>query len=178
MTSSEAHDRTAASDAAPGDAAPATNEPSDDIDLQVQVAEANDRALRARAELDNYRKRVQREIEDERRFAAQPLLVELLSVIDNVQRAIAAAEKSPEGAGLLEGFKMVARQLDDVLARHGCKRIEALNKPFDPHLHQAIAQQPSADVPPGTVLLVAQDGYQLHDRVIRPSHAIVSKAPE
>lgn len=146
--------------------------------LQAQLSEANDRALRAHAELDNYRKRVQREIEDERRFAAQPLLVELLPVIDNVQRAIAAAEKSPEGRGLLEGFKMVARQLEDVLSRNGCKRIVAEGQPFDPHLHQAIAQQPSADVPPGTVLLVAQDGYQLHDRVIRPSHVIVSKAAE
>jgi molecular chaperone GrpE len=174
VTSSNAHGQSAQGDAAQATAA----ETQDEGHLQTQVAEANDRALRARAELDNYRKRVQREIEDERRFAAQPLLGELLPVIDNVQRAITAAEKSPEGAGLLEGFKMVARQLEDVLARHGCRRIEAAGRPFDPHLHQAIAQQPSGDVPPGTVLLVAQDGYQLHDRVIRPSHVIVSKAPE
>ena len=151
---------------------------ADSGQLQSQLSDANDRVLRAHAELDNYRKRVQREIEDERRFAAQPLLVELLPVIDNVQRAIAAAEKSPEGRGLLDGFNMVARQLEDVLSKHGCRRIVAEGQPFDPHLHQAIAQQPSANVPPGTVLLVAQDGYQLHDRVIRPSHVIVSKAAE
>ncbi|MGD9646127.1 MAG: nucleotide exchange factor GrpE, partial [Pirellulales bacterium] len=147
MTPADAHRQSESDDERDSAAqAQTADSPTANGDLAVQVAEANDRALRARAELDNYRKRVQREIEDERRFAAQPLLSELLPVIDNVQRAIAAAEKSPEGAGLLEGFKMVARQLDDVLARHGCRRIDATGQPFDPHLHQAIAQQPSGEV--------------------------------
>jgi molecular chaperone GrpE len=72
---------------------------------------------------------------------------------------------------------MVAQQLEGVLGRHNCIRIEALHKPFDPHLHQAIMQQPSADHPAGTVLHVAQEGYQVHDRVLRPAQVIVSTAP-
>lgn len=145
--------------------------------LQQQLAEASDRVLRAQAELDNFRKRARREMEDERRYANLPLLSDLLPVVDNVGRAIQAAEKSPESTSLLEGVRMVAQQLDAVLERHGCRRIEALAKPFDPHLHQAISQQAVADQPPGMVLLVAQEGYQLHDRVIRPAQVIVSTSP-
>jgi molecular chaperone GrpE len=99
---------------------------------------------------------------------------DLLPVLDNVGRAIEAAEKHPDAAGLLEGFKMVARQLADALARHNCTPIPALHEPFDPHRHQAILQQPSAEYPAGTVLAVAQPGYQLHDRVLRPTQVIVS----
>lgn len=141
---------------------------------QQELAAARDRALRAQAELDNYRKRMRKEMEDERRYAQLPLLSDLLPVLDNVQRAIQAAEKSADGGGLLAGFKMVAQQLEGVLARHHCQRIEALHKPFDPHLHAAILQQPTGEFPPNTVVQVAQDGYQLHDRVLRPAQVIVS----
>ncbi|MGH7137055.1 MAG: nucleotide exchange factor GrpE, partial [Pirellulales bacterium] len=103
-----------------------------------------------------------------------PLLGDLLPVLDNVQRAIQAAEKSPDAGGLLAGFKMVAQQLDSVLSRHQCLRIDALHKPFDPHLHAAIMQQPTNEYPPNTVVQVAQEGYQLHDRVLRPAQVIVS----
>jgi len=140
-------------------------------------AEANDRALRTQAELDNYRKRARRELDDERKYANLPLLRDLLPVLDNIQRAIAAAQKSPEGSSLLEGIKMVAQNLQAALARHQCVRIEALHKPFDPTYHEAISQQPSEEFSPHTVLLVAQDGYILHDRVVRPAQVIVSTAP-
>ena len=70
---------------------------------------------------------------------------------------------------------MIAQNLESVLAQHDCKRIDALHKPFDPAFHEAISQQPAADVPPNTVVLVAQDGYTLHDRVVRPAQVIVSK---
>lgn len=142
--------------------------------IDHELSAAKDRALRAQAELDNYRKRMRKEMEDERRYAQLPLLSDLLPVIDNVQRAIQAAEKSTEGAGLLAGFKMVAQQLEGVLSRHHCRRIEALHKPFDPHLHAAILQQPTGEFPPNTVVQVAQEGYQLHDRVLRPAQVIVS----
>ena len=142
--------------------------------LRTQLVSAKDRALRAQAELDNYRKRARKEIEDERRYAQLPLLSDLLPVIDNVSRAIQAAEKSPDASGLLAGFKMVSQQLENVLARHHCQRIDALHKPFDPHLHAAIMQQPSSEYPPNTVVHVAQEGYQLHDRVLRPAQVIVS----
>ena len=103
---------------------------------------------------------------------------DLLPVLDNVERAIAAAEKSQDLAVLLEGMKLVARQFEDVLARHHCQRIGALHLPFDPHLHHAISQQPSSEYPPNTVLIVAQPGFQLYDRVVRPSQVIVSRVPD
>lgn len=147
----------------------------DDVEqARRDLDEARDRLLRAQAELDNYRKRARKELEEERRYANLPLLSDLLPVLDNVGRAIQAAEKTPDVATLVEGVKMVAQQLEGVFNRNHCHRIEALHKPFDPHLHQAILQQPSAEYPSGTVLHVAQDGYQVHDRVLRPAQVIVS----
>jgi molecular chaperone GrpE len=126
--------------------------------------------------LDNYRKRAARELEDRLRYANMSLLRDLLPVLDNVERAIEAAEKNADGAALLDGFKMVHQQLDEALKKHHCQRIEALHAPFDPNVHHAVMQQPSADHPANTVLMVTQNGYQLHDRVVRPSQVIVSKA--
>lgn len=152
--------------------------PLDDAEqAKRDLDEARDRLLRAQAELDNYRKRARRELEEERRYGNLPLLGDLLPVLDNVGRAIQAAEKTPDVAALMEGFKMVAQQLEGVLNRYSCRRIEALHKPFDPHLHQAILQQPSPEHPAGAVLHVAQEGYQVHDRVLRPAQVIVSAAP-
>lgn len=144
---------------------------------KAELAESKDRALRAVAELENFRKRARREAEEERRFADLPLLRELLPVVDNIGRAIEAAQKNADAGNLLEGFKMVLQQLEAVLTRHNCKRIEAQGKPFDPHLHQAILQQSSTDFPANTVMQVAQEGFQLHDRVIRPAQVIVSTGP-
>ncbi|MEX0677194.1 MAG: nucleotide exchange factor GrpE [Pirellulales bacterium] len=146
--------------------------------LRADLQDAADRVLRAQAELDNYRKRARRELDDERRYAAMPLLRDLLPVLDNIHRAIEAAEISPHAVGLLDGVKLVAQSLQSVLAKHDCKRIDALGKPFDPAFHEAISQQPAADHPPGTAVLVAQDGYVLHERVVRPAQVIVSTSPE
>ena len=108
------------------------------------------------------------------RYANIGLMRDLLPVLDNIQRAIEAAEKSTDGSGLLDGVKLVAQQLHGVLEQHHCVKIEALHVPFDPHLHHAILQQPSDEYPANTVIMVTQDGYQLHDRVVRPSQVIVS----
>ncbi len=142
--------------------------------LQVELKEAQDHVLRSQAELENFRKRVRREMEEERKFAALPLASDLLEVIDNLQRAIEAAENSQTGSGLLEGVKMVAAQMTSVLEKHHCKRIVADGVAFDPNLHQAIAQEPTNEVESGMVTKVAQAGYQLHQRVVRPSQVIVS----
>jgi molecular chaperone GrpE len=150
---------------------------TDVAQLQRELQEAQDRVLRAQAELENMRRRMRREAEEERKFATQPLLTDLLSVLDNIQRAVQAAEKSPEGAGLLEGVRLVAQQLSNVLENHNCRRIAALGSPFDPQYHEALTQQPSLDYPPNTVMHVHQDGYQLHDRVIRPAQVVVSSSP-
>lgn len=142
--------------------------------LREELEATKNRELRCHAELDNYRKRAARELEDRLRYANMDLISDILPVIDNVERAIQAAEKNTDAALLLEGFKMVDQQLGDALRRHHCNRIEALHAPFDPNVHHAIMQQPSDEHPANTVLMVTQNGYQLHDRVVRPSQVIVS----
>lgn len=145
--------------------------------LRQELGEANDRVLRAQADLENYRRRAQREMAETVRYATVPLLKDLLPVMDNVQRAIEAAEKSGDADSLLQGFKMVASQLETALNAHHCQKIEALHQPFDPNKHEAVQQQPNDKFPPQTVVVVLQEGYQLHDRVIRPSQVIVSMQP-
>jgi molecular chaperone GrpE len=172
-------DRSPKSAAAEGTDLGDSEEPmaSEAVELRTQLDEAKERALRLQAEWENYRKRARRELDDERRYADLKLLGDLLPVLDNIQRAIDAANKSADGGGLLEGFKLVKQQLDNVLAQHNCTRIEALHQPFDPHLHEAVMQQPSAEVAPNSVLMVVREGYSLHDRVIRPAQVIVAAAP-
>jgi len=145
--------------------------------LRAELEEARQRALRLQAELENYRKRTQRTMEEERRYASLPLMRDLLTVVDNLQRAIDAAEQHGNASGLLEGVKMVAQHLTDILKQYDCVPIDAAGVPFDPHLHEAIGQQPSTTHPPGTVTLVATVGYRLHDRVVRPSQVMVAAAP-
>ena len=147
---------------------------SDTDRLNAELAAANDRALRLQAEMQNLRNRTSREIADERRYAVLPVLRDLLPVIDNIDRAIEAAEKAGEAENLLEGFRLVRQQLITTLSRHQCEPIAAEGEPFDPHFHEAILQQPSADVPAGHVMMVTQPGYKLHERVVRPAQVIVS----
>ena len=163
-----------------GDATPDSADDSTSLveQLRAQVEEAKDRCLRSQAELDNFRKRASRELADQRKYAHLDLIRDALPVLDNMQRAIAAAEKSADAGALLEGVKMVANSLEAVLMRHSCIRIQALHQPFDPAFHEAIGQQPSKDHPPQTVLLVAQEGYVLHDRVVRPAQVIISVAAD
>lgn len=145
--------------------------------LDSELAAANDRLLRLHAEMQNLRNRTSREIADERRYAALPVLRELLPVVDNIDRAIEAAEKAGEAENLLAGFRLVRQQLITVLNNHHCELIEAEGQPFDPNVHQAILQQPSAEAPAGQITLVTQAGYRLHDRVVRPAQVIVSSGP-
>lgn len=142
--------------------------------LADDLAQANDRALRAQAELENFRRRMRREMEDERRYAALPLISDLLGVVDNLERALAAAESNQAAEGLRQGVEMVQSQFVAVLEKHHCRRLGNVGDSFDPNLHQAIAQEPSDQFPPGTVTRVIQTGYQLHDRVVRPAHVMVS----
>ena len=162
--------------------AAAAQEPPPEVDpfeqLRDEVDAAKDLALRHQAELDNYRKRAARELQDVRRYANLPLMRELLPVLDNLDRAIEAAEKNHDTASLLEGVKIVADQLKGVLAQHHCQPIESLGQPFDPNLHEAILQQPSDEHAPGSVSMETVVGFQLHDRVVRPSQVIVAAKKE
>ncbi|MCE9555179.1 MAG: nucleotide exchange factor GrpE [Planctomycetes bacterium] len=146
--------------------------------LRAELDDTRDRLLRMTAELENYRKRASRELEQERRYAALPVVRDLLPLMDNVQRAIEAAEKSGAPAGFLDGVRLVAQQLETILGRHHATKIEAsLGQPFDPHIHEAISQMPSPQYPADTVMAVAAAGYQLHDRVVRPAQVVVSSGP-
>lgn len=144
--------------------------------LRAQLAEAEERILRSQAEVENVRKRMRREMEDERKYANLPLMRDLLPVVDNLERAVAACEQNSDAESLVEGVKMVSRMFSDVLQAHHCQRIEALGSEFDPNLHEAISQQPSQDHAEGEVTHVTQEGFTLHDRVIRPAQVIVAVA--
>lgn len=154
--------------------------------LKRELAEAKDKTLRTFAELENFRKRSARTLQDELKYANMSLIRDMLPVMDNLLRAIEAAEKqdqsgelTEQGKALLAGVKMVVEQFNTVLGKHNCTPIEAVNQPFDPNFHQAITQMPSADVAPNTVIMETQKGYVLHDRVVRPSQVIVScEAPK
>lgn len=145
--------------------------------LRNELDEAKDRVLRSLAELDNYRKRADRTIEEERRYALMPLMRDLLPVLDDLRRAIDSSQSSADAAALREGIELVARKLESVLAKYHCKPIDALHQPFDPNYHEALMQQPSSEFPPNTVLQVVRTGFTLHDRVLRPSQVIVSSTP-
>jgi molecular chaperone GrpE len=144
-------------------------------ELQAALEEANGRALKAIAELDNYRKRVRRELEDERKYAPLPLVSDLLSSIDNLDRAVNSVAENEANKGLLDGVKMVLGQLISTLEKHNCRRIQTDGQQFDPHVHEAIAQEPS-DLEPGMIVREVASGFMLHDRVVRPARVTVAVA--
>jgi molecular chaperone GrpE len=132
---------------------------------------------RTQADFENYQKRNQREREQERRYVHSTLAADILPVLDNLDRATAAARQAGEKGPLVQGVGMVVNQLLDLLKRYGVTPIPALNEPFDPNRHQAVMQQPSANVPPNTVTQVLEQGFMIHDRVLRPAKVVVSAAP-
>jgi molecular chaperone GrpE len=146
-------------------------------DAAAELAAQGEQLLRLQAEMQNVRNRTAREIADVRKYAALPVVTDLLPVVDNIDRAIEAAEKAGEAENLLAGFRLVKQQLHTILSRHDCVVIPAEGEVFDPNFHQAILQQPSADVPAGSVMMVTQTGYKMYDRVVRPAQVIVSAGP-
>ena len=149
--------------------------PAERSALEQRVRDAEERVLRAQAELENFRKRSQREFDDARRYREIDVLRDLLPVLDNMRRAIEASEKSADMETLRSGFQMTAQQIEKLLDAHGCKRIETDGQPFDPNVHDAILQQPVPGVAAGTIVGVASHGYRLHERVVRPAQVIVAQ---
>jgi len=133
---------------------------------------AQDLFIRERAELENFKKRMQRELGESLRFASEPLIRDLLPVVDNLERAVEHGGANDES--LLEGVRMVLKALLDILARHGVKRIEARGQAFDPTLHQAMAQVESAEHEPNRVVEQHHSGYLLHERLLRPALVTVN----
>ena len=134
--------------------------------------------LRARADLENYRKRAQREKEDLGKFANEKILREILPVMDNLERALEHAGEDAAGKeGLLEGVEMTLKQFSRVLETFGVQPVAAVGEPFDPARHEAMGQVESAEHPPNTVARELQRGYLLNDRLLRPALVMVAKAP-
>jgi molecular chaperone GrpE len=162
-----------------GETAQAMTPESVEQQLTEALAERDanyDRFLRTQAEFDNYRKRAQREMDEERKFAPLPIVRDLLPVLDNLRRATDAARAANEPSNLVQGIDLVLQQVEQVLARYGVTPIPAVGESFNPHLHEALTQMPSAEHPPMTVLQELERGYKLHDRVVRPGKVIVSQA--
>ena len=136
-----------------------------------------DLAQRGKAEFENYQKRVQREREQDRKYAYGPMAYDLLPVLDNLDRALGAAQQAKEQGTLVQGVGMVQTQFLELLKRYGIVAIDAQGKPFDPNQHQAVMEQPSAEAEPGTVLQVLEKGFMNQDRVLRAAKVIVSKKP-
>jgi molecular chaperone GrpE len=142
--------------------------------LQAEVEGLKDKWLRAHAEMENLRKRAEREREEAAKYAITKLARDIVSVGDNFQRAIdavpaAAAETDPALKSFLDGVTMTERELLNALDRHGIKRLQPMNEPFNPHLHEAVRQVPRSDVPEGTIVEVYQAGYTIAERVLRPA---------
>jgi molecular chaperone GrpE len=157
------------------DGAPAT----DDVEeLRRQVAEKNDRLLRALAEADNVRRRAQREREESARYAGEALMRDLIPVLDNLDRALEAARAAGEAPGIVDGVELIRREFLKVLERHGVTRYSALGQRFDPNQHEAIARIVSVDNEPDTVVAETVPGYSLRGRILRAAQVAVAAAPD
>ena len=156
----------------------ASQTPEEKIEkAETETKEAYDRFLRASAELENYKKRTQKEMAEFRKYANASLVKELLGVVDNLERAIESSNGSNEEGQLSEGLDLTLKELLKIFKTFHASPIEALGKPFDPCYHQAMMQQETADQPENIVLSELQKGYMIHDRLLRPAMVVVSKSP-
>jgi molecular chaperone GrpE len=149
---------------------------SDVEQLRLELEETKNRSLRAMADLENYRTRINRQMAEERKYASIELMRELLPVWDNIGRALEAVSVSRNLESLVEGVQMVHVQFLEVLKKHHCEKIEAMHQPFDPNVHASVAQIPSAQHPANTIIEEVQTGFRLFDRVVRPSQVVLASA--
>jgi molecular chaperone GrpE len=162
----------------PSPSAPEGSEAEDPmVGLQADLDRFRDLALRSQADFENYKKRCAREKEEAIKYANNSLLKRLVAIIDNFELGLAAAKEQGEQSPIYSGMVLVQKQLNDLLAENGLRPIEAEGKPFDPNLHEAIADEPSDQVPEGTVLRQVGRGYRFKDRLLRPAKVIVSSGP-
>ncbi len=159
--------------------ADATSQPAGGESSAAEVSQLKDQLLRLQADFENFRRRSLKEREEAFQYGHENLVKELLPTVDNLERAIESARGSGSGdlQGLLQGVELVLRELRGVFEKHGVAEVEADGKPFDPSVHEAMAQLPDGSVAPGTVVQVYEKGYRLRDRLLRPSRVVVSRAP-
>jgi len=174
-------DTTAGAPQAPETAAPAASEAADPMALAREVAELKDRLLRTLAEMENMRRRTDREVADARVYGVTNFARDILAVADNMDRALKALddeirEKADAGVkALLDGVELTERELINVMEKHGVRKVEPKGQKFDPNLHQAMFELPDSSVPAGTIVQVMQPGYTIGERVLRPALVGVAK---
>ncbi len=145
--------------------------------LQQQLADANDQVLRIQAEMQNVRRRTERDIENAHKYALDKFSADLLPVVDNLERALSAIAVDDESQkAVAEGIELTLKSFIDVLARFKIEPIDPAGQPFDADLHQAVSMVPNPDLEPNTVMNVFQKGYTLNGRLIRPAMVVVSQA--
>lgn len=145
---------------------------------QTEATHWKEIALRSAAELDNFRKRTAKERQDAVKYANGSLLESLLPVIDNFEFGLQAAKMEGENSPVLLGMSMVQKQLIDFLKENGVEEVPSVGQKFDPNVHDAVSQQPTADAPEGTILSQLRKGYRLRDRLLRPASVVVAAAPQ
>ncbi len=146
-------------------------------ETMARLQEVHERMLRSAADLENYRKRAQKEKEQMQKFGAEKILSDFLPVLDNLDRALDHSNSAADFASLMQGVSMTRKLFEDTLAKHGVQSVPAIGHAFDPHVHEAIQQVESADIPANHVMSELVPGYTLNDRLLRPALVIVSKAP-
>jgi len=161
-----------------------TSEPTVET-LQAQLAtlaaafeSAKEQSLRSQADAQNARRRAEQDIEKAHKFGLEKMVNDLLPVVDNLERSLAAIDQTNEAlAPIIEGIQLTHKSFVDALARHQVVVVNPEGEPFDPNLHQAVSAVPNPDAEPNSVLTVFQKGYTLHGRLVRPAMVVVSKAP-
>jgi molecular chaperone GrpE len=161
--------------AASGAAAPASSPPDELAAAKAAAAALEDRVRRQQADFVNETRRIQRQADERVKFAVQPVVSDLLSVADALHGAIEGLKDTEHERRVVEGLRLVQKELLDVLGRHGVAGIDAIGRPFDPAVHEAVLEMEGPGAP-RTVLQVTRPGFTLHGRVVRPAHVIVSKA--
>ena len=159
------------------DAADLDGEPEAPVDLEAELEAAKDAALRAQADAMNVQRRADQEIEKARKFALERFCGDLLSVVDNLERALESSGDEQGTAALAEGVELTRKGFMDVLAKYGVETVDPQGEPFDPETAQAMSMVEQPDVEPNSVVAVMQKGYLLNGRLLRPAMVMVSKAP-
>ena len=164
--------------AAAESSSPATDETDDDSEgLQADLNRFRDLALRSQADFENYKKRAAREKDEAIKYANSSLLEKLVAIVDNFELGLEAARSEGENSPIFSGMSMVLKQLMDFLTDNGLQPIDAAGQKFDPNLHEAIAHEPSDEVPEEVVIRQTRRGYRMKDRLLRPSSVVVSSGP-
>src|SRR6202165_1958321 len=163
------------------DVDPSATGETKDSDLASENASLRERLMRALAQTENTRRQGERRVQEAQQYAITNFARELLQVVDNLRRAIEAGTTDADAKtedGLMEGVAATDRILTQILNRFGVEEVKALNEPFDPGKHEAVMETDETEQPPGNVAQVLENGYMLHDRLLRPARVVVAKSPQ